>query len=145
MKSLNMVQLIGNVGRDAELTYTQGGKAICKLSIATERGIPNGDGTYRNETDWHNVTIWNAEKLAVFLTKGTRVYVEGRLHTRMYEKDGQKHYSTEVVAENVILLGGNAGRGDSGPATGNPQSTASANSGNPAPVGGFAGDDDVPF
>lgn len=108
-RSLNMVQLIGNLGRDAETRQTPGGAAVTNFSIATERRWKDQSGEYKTETDWHNVTLWKSEKLAEYLTKGTKLYVEGRLQTRKYEKDGQTHYATDVVASEVILLGGRDG------------------------------------
>jgi len=105
MKSLNRVTLLGNLGRDAETKFTQSGIARTTFSMATARRVKDGDG-WRDETDWHNVVLWRSEKLAQHLTKGKQVYVEGRLSTRNYEKDGAKVYVTEVVAEEVILLGG---------------------------------------
>ena len=78
-----------------------------KFSVATSRRWKDKQSDeWKEETDWHNVTLWRGENLAQYLTKGKQVYVEGRLQTRSYDKDGQKHYATDVVADDVILLGG---------------------------------------
>jgi len=116
-RSVNKVILIGNLGRDAETKFTPSGIAVTKFSIATTRRIKDGQtGEWKDETDWSNVVLWRQENVGQYLLKGKQVYVEGRLHTRSYEdKDGQKKYITEVVADEVMLLGG---RGDSGPMPG---------------------------
>lgn len=113
MAGINKVILIGNLGRDPELRYTQGGTAVTTLSIATTRSYTKGGqgGERVEETEWHRVTVWgkDAENAHKYLTKGRQVYVEGRLQTRSYEKEGVKHYSTDVVAETVQYLGGRGG------------------------------------
>ena len=110
-RSVNKVILIGHLGRDAETKFTPGGAAVTKFSVATNRRWKDKDsGEWKEETDWSNVTLWRSENLANYLTKGKQVYVEGRLQTRSYEdKDGKKVYATDVVAEDVILLGGQGG------------------------------------
>src|ERR1700759_5626536 len=111
-RSVNKVILIGHLGKDAETKFTQGGAAVTKFSVATNRRWKDQQtGEWKEETDWTNIVLWRSENLANYLTKGKQVYVEGRIHTRSYEdKDGKKVYTTEVVAEDVILLGG---RGES--------------------------------
>lgn len=113
-RSVNRVTLLGNLGRDAETKFTPSGISITKFSVATSRRWKDSQsGEWREETDWHNVILWRAENLANYLTKGQKVYVEGRLQTRSYDdKDGKKVYVTEVVADEVILLGGNNGGGN---------------------------------
>ncbi len=108
MRSVNKVILLGNLGRDAETKFTPGGSACTKFSIATSRSwLDKKENAWKEETDWNNVVLWGSEKLAEFLTKGKTVYVEGRIQTRSWDgKDGKKQYATEVVADNVILLGG---------------------------------------
>src|SRR3978361_388260 len=110
-RSVNKVILIGHLGRDAETKFTPGGAAVTRFSVATNRRWKDKDsGEWKEETDWSNVTLWRSENLANYLTKGKQIYVEGRLQTRSYEdKDGKKVYSTEVVAGDVILLGGQGG------------------------------------
>jgi single-strand DNA-binding protein len=116
-RSVNKVILVGHLGRDAETKFTPGGAAVTKFSVATNRRWKDKDsGEWKEETDWSNVVLWRSENLANYLTKGKQVYVEGRLQTRSYEdKDGKKVYATEVVADDVILLGGQGvGGGRSG-------------------------------
>ena len=116
-RSVNKVILIGHLGRDAETKFTPSGVAVTKFSVATNRRWKDQQsGEWKEETDWANVVLWRQENLANYLTKGKQVYVEGRLQTRSYDdKDGKKQYMTEVVAEDVILLGGRGGEGSSGP------------------------------
>ncbi len=155
-RSVNKVILIGHLGRDAETKFTPGGAAVTRFSVATNRRWKDKDsGEWKEETDWSNVVLWRSENLANYLTKGKQVYVEGRLQTRSYEdKDGKKVYATEVVAEDVILLGGQgSGGGRSGPDefSQQPVSQPRGASRQPAPAQDhdFGGqgitDDDVPF
>src|SRR3954467_8208608 len=111
IRSVNKVILFGHLGKDAETAYTAAQTAVTRFSVATNRRWKDQQsGEWKEETDWENVVLWKAENLANYLTKGKQVYVEGRLQTRSYEdKDGKKVYSTEVVAEEVILLGGQGG------------------------------------
>ena len=115
-RSVNKVILVGNLGKDAETKFTPGGIAVTKFSIATgRRWKDQQSGEWKEETDWHNVVLWRAENLANYLLKGKQVYLEGRLQTRSYEdKDGKKQWFTEVVAEDVILLGGRTGDAPAG-------------------------------
>ena len=115
-RSVNKVILVGNLGKDAETKFTPGGAAVTKFTIATgRRWKDQQSGEWKEETDWHNVVLWRAENLANYLTKGKQVYIEGRLHTRSYDdKDGKKQYFTEVVAEDVLLLGGRGGDAGAG-------------------------------
>ena len=114
MAGINKVIIIGNLGRDPELRFTQGGQAVAKLAIATTRKWTNKQTQQtQEETEWHRVTVWGktAEHCNSYLAKGRQVYVEGRLRTSSYEQDGVKKYSTEIIAETVQFLGG---RGDGG-------------------------------
>lgn len=104
---LNRVMLIGNLGQDPDLKYTQSGQAVLNLSIATTEHYYDRNKEKKERTDWHRVTIWGkrGESLAQFLSKGTRIFVEGRLQTRSWEaNDGSKRYTTEVVAINAFTL-----------------------------------------
>jgi single-strand DNA-binding protein len=151
-RSVNKVILIGHLGRDAETAYTASQTSVTKFSVATNRRWKDQQtGEWKEETDWTRVTLWKGENVAPYLTKGTQVYVEGRLQTRSYDdKDGKKVWATDVVAENVILLGG---RGQSGPPDEgySQESMRSAPRARPAaapaaPAGDQGvGDDDVPF
>ncbi|HEV8042910.1 MAG TPA: single-stranded DNA-binding protein [Bryobacteraceae bacterium] len=112
-RSVNKVILIGHLGRDAETKFTPSGVAVTKFSVATNRRWKDQQtGEWKDETDWANVVLWRQENLANYLTKGKQIYVEGRLQTRSWDdKDGKKQYMTEVVADEVILLGGRGGDG----------------------------------
>ncbi|HWF08085.1 MAG TPA: single-stranded DNA-binding protein [Bryobacteraceae bacterium] len=155
-RSVNKVILVGHLGRDAETKFTPGGAAMTRFSVATNRRWKDKDsGEWKEETDWSNVVLWRSENLANYLTKGKQIYVEGRLQSRSYEdKDGKKVYATEVVADDVILLGGQGGGGSRGgeeysqQPVSQPRATASRA---PAPAqthddfGQGITDDDVPF
>src|SRR5579864_6141036 len=112
-RSVNKVILIGHLGRDAETSYTASQTAVTKFSVATSRRWKDQQsGEWKEETNWSNIVLWRGENVAPYLLKGTKVYVEGRLNTRSYEdKDGKKVWVTEVVADEVILVGG---RGEGG-------------------------------
>ena len=117
MAGVNKVILLGNLGRDPELRYTQSGTAVCQLSIATSRTFTDRNNERREETEWHRVVVWGkqGENCAKYLKKGRQAYVEGRLQTRSYEdKEGIKRYSTEVVADVVQFIGGRDGGGGGG-------------------------------
>lgn len=158
-RSVNKVILVGNLGRDAETKFTAQGVPVTKFSIATSRRWKDqGSGDWKEETEWHNVTLWRSENLAPYLTKGKQVYIEGRLRTSSYEdKEGQKRSFTEVVAEDVMLLGGRGegggGGGDMGDSYGQSSQPVSYPRGaqarnKPAPVQDYdpgISDDDVPF
>ena len=106
-RGLNKVLLIGNLGRDPELRYTPSGKPVTSFSVATSRTWVTADGERREATEWFNVVAWRdlAEICSQQLSKGSRVYIEGRLQTRSWETpDGQRHYRTEVVADEMIVL-----------------------------------------
>lgn len=100
---LNKVQIYGNITRDPELKSLNSGSSVCSFSVATNRTWKNKDGEKQESTDYHNIVAFGrtAENIAQYLRKGSSIYVEGRLQTRSYEKDGQKRYVTEVVADNV--------------------------------------------
>lgn len=106
-KSLNRVQLIGNLTRDPELRYTPSGTAVCSFSIATNRSWTMESGEKKDETEFHRIVAWNklAEICSQFLTKGRKVFVEGRLTTRSWTaQDGQQKSVTEIVISDMILL-----------------------------------------
>ena len=107
-RGLNKVILIGRLGRDPEMRYTPSGKPVTSFSVATTRSWVNTDGERREETEWFNVVAWGnlAEICKQCLSKGQQVYIEGRLQTRGWEDEaGNKHYRTEVVANEMIALG----------------------------------------
>lgn len=112
-RSVNKVILVGHLGQDAETRFTPSGVPVTSFSVATSRRWKDQQTSeWKEETNWSNVVLWRAENLAPYLVKGKQVYVEGRLQTRSYDdKEGKKVYRTEVVADDVILLGsGGAGR-----------------------------------
>lgn len=114
MASFNRVVILGNLGQDPELRYTQSQMAVCTLSVATTDYRTSADGQKQEFTEWHRVVVWNkqAENCAKYLAKGRSVMVEGRLQTRSFEdKQGQKRYVTEIVAQNVQFVGGQRERG----------------------------------
>jgi single-strand DNA-binding protein len=105
---LNRVMVIGNLGRDPEMRYTTGGQAVTSFSLAATRKWTTSSGERRDSTEWFNVISWGslAEICNQFLSKGRRVFVEGELRTRAWEQpDGAKHYRTELVASEMIMLG----------------------------------------
>ncbi|HUS08231.1 MAG TPA: single-stranded DNA-binding protein [Bryobacteraceae bacterium] len=110
-RSVNKVILVGHLGKDAETKFTPSGVAKTTFSVATSRRWKDQQtGDWKEETDWANIVLWRSENVGQYLTKGKQVYVEGRLSSRSYEdKDGNKKYITEVVADEVILLGGRGG------------------------------------
>jgi single-strand DNA-binding protein len=113
-EGLNKVLLLGNLGADPELKVTQGGQAILKLRLATTESYLDKSNTRQERTEWHSVTLWGkrGEALSRFLQKGERIFVEGSIRTSSYEKDGEKRYRTEVVANNIILAGRGKGGGE---------------------------------
>ena len=158
MAGINKVILIGNLGRDPEVRYTQGGTAVANLAVATSRKFKRGE-EWVDEVEWHRITVWGkaAENCCKYLAKGRQVYVEGRLKTSSYDKDGQKHYSTDIVAETVQFLssnkdasnGNNGGNNGNRPPEQNPQELPPAPENGSSPMDPIApsspGDDDIPF
>ena len=130
MASLNKTMLIGNLGRDPEVRYTQSGTAVATLSVATNERWNTAEGEKAERTEWHRVVAFGklAEICGQHLAKGRTVYIEGRLQTRAWEKDGDKRSVTEIIAGSVQVLGGN-GKG------------ATGSSNEPPPVK----DDQIPF
>jgi len=127
--SLNKAMIIGNLGRDPEMRYTPGGQAVTQFTVAVNRSYKAQNGEWQEETEWFRVVVWGqqAERAAEHLRKGNKVYIEGRLQTRQWEdKDGQKRYTTELVANQVTNLERRSRDedGDPGPATGSAPSGA---------------------
>ena len=109
MAGLNRVMLIGRLGRDPEMKYSQQGTAICNMTIATSESWTDKSTEEKQEkTEWHRCVSFGkqAEVLGKYLVKGSQVYVEGKLQTRQYEKDGQTHYATEIIVQEFTFLGG---------------------------------------
>jgi len=104
---LNKALLIGNLGKDPELRFTTAGKAVCNFSVATSESYTDAQGQKVEKTDWHNVVVWEkqAENCKKYLSKGSKVFVEGKIQTREWEdKQGGKRYTTEIVAQTVKFL-----------------------------------------
>lgn len=139
MFSLNRAQVLGNVTRDPETRQTPGGQMVANFGVATNRAWTDAKGQKQEEAEFHNVVAWGklAEICGQYITKGRKVFVEGRLRTREWEgQDGQKRRSTEIVAENVIILDRSGGASSAGPA---PSTTPMYGNdmpsfGNPAPA-----------
>ncbi len=115
-RGLNKVLLIGHLGRDPEMRYTPGGRPVTSFSLATTRTWTSADGERREETEWFNIVAWGnlAEICNQYLSKGQQVYIEGRLQTRGWEDEsGKKHFRTEVVANEMIILGSRRSEGSS--------------------------------
>jgi single-strand DNA-binding protein len=169
-EGLNRVLLMGNLGADPELRVTSGGQSVLKLRLATSETYLDKNRVRQERTEWHSVVVWGkrAEALGKFLTKGSRLFVEGGLRTSSYEdKEGVKKYRTEVVAQNIILAGsggGGGGRGGGGgggggrggddydaPAGGGggyddqDYGGGGGGGGGGGSGGGAGGDDDIPF
>jgi len=107
-RGLNKVQIIGHLGKDPEMRYTPSGKPVTTFSVAVSRSWNSADGERHSETEWFNVVAWGnlAEICKQYLLKGLQVYIEGRLQTRRWDdKDGQKHTSVEIVANEMMMLG----------------------------------------
>jgi len=115
-KSVNKVILIGNLGKDPEIKYTSTGTQVAKFSIATNEGYKDKSGQWQERTEWHNIVAWQrlAEIVGEYVKKGSKIYVEGRLQTSSWDdkETGQKKYKTEIVANDLVLLGG---RGEGAP------------------------------
>ncbi len=132
MRGLNKVQIIGNLGRDPEMRYTPNGKPVTSFTVAVTRSWVKPEGERAEKTEWFNVIAWErlAEICNQYLTKGSAVYVEGRLETRSWDgEDGQKHFRTEIVANEVIMLDK---RGRTEEELGEPASEATADDTPPA-------------
>ena len=116
--SLNKVMLIGNLGKDAETRQTASGTSVSSFTLATTARVKDAaTGDWKDKTDWHDVVLWRGERVAQYLTKGKKVFVEGRLQKRSWEdRNGEKRYSTEVVCDSfgLMLLGGRGGPGEEG-------------------------------
>ncbi len=155
-RSLNRVQIIGNLGADPELRTTPGGARVATLSVATSRRWTDRQGQPQEKTEWHRVIFWEkvAELAERYLKKGDRVYIEGSIEYRQYEdKDGQTRYITEIRGREMIMLGGRGEGADFGPSTSG--SRDAGRSGGQSARDDYeefsnesltpAGDDDLPF
>ena len=146
MGSVNKVILVGNLGKDAEVRVTPGGQSVASFSIATTENWTSKEGEKKEQTEWHRIVLWGktADSLQPYLVKGKQIYLEGRLQTRQWEKEGQKHYTTEVKADKIVLLGGGGAGGGS---RGGDRQVDRGDGGYQDPMkdAGPVTDDDIPF
>ncbi len=162
MASVNKVILVGNLGRDPEVRFMPNGEAVCNFSIATTDSWKDKNGQKQERTEWHNIVMYRklAEIAGEYLKKGRSVYVEGRLQTRKWQtKEGQDRYTTEIIADQMQMLGGRSDGGNTYEVMDDPgydeaprQSAPSPAAARPAPAAKPAGgsnfddfDDDIPF
>lgn len=153
-KGVNKVFLLGNVGKDPEIRSTAGGTTVASLSLATAERAKDQQGNWQDKTEWHNLVAFNrtAEIIRDYVKKGTQIFVEGKIQTRSWDdKDsGQKKYRTEIIINEMSLLGGGPGRGESaGSGSYSRSNTSSFDQRPSAPAEDFADqgitDDDIPF
>jgi single-strand DNA-binding protein len=162
-EGLNKAILVGNLGMDPELKFTQGGQAVLRIRLATTDSFLNKSGERQERTEWHTVVVWGkrAESLNKILSKGRTIWVEGRIQTRSWEdkKDGGKRYATEINASNIGLVGGGGGAGGGGRSGGGYEGGGAGGGGGAVGGGGGGfeggyeggggfeggGDDDIPF
>ena len=142
--SVNKVILVGRLGKDPELKYTQGGTPVSKFSLATDETWKDQSGEKQQRTEWHNVVAWRklAEICGQYLNKGKLVYIEGKLQTRSWDdKEGHKRYSTEVVADSMVML---SGKGDDARQERSAAAAASSSASDGSPDSQIT-DEDIPF
>jgi single-strand DNA-binding protein len=161
---VNKVILVGHLGADPDMRYTPSGQGVCELRLATSESWNDKNGQRQERTEWHRIVVWGkrAEVCSKYLAKGRQVFVEGRIQTRTYDdKDGNKRYITEIIANDVQFLGGGgrdgAGGAGGGGAAGGGAAGGGRSDGPPPPsdgeLGGYGGgggggggpDDDIPF
>ena len=156
MASVNKVILIGNLGSDPEVRFTQGGTAVANFRIATNESYTDKAGQRQDRTEWHRIVAWGktAELCGEYLRKGRQVYLEGKLQTREWlDKENRKNFSTEIVASNVVFLGGAPGAAGGAPGAGGAGGGRGPDEFAPPPTdyenapprGGPPSEDDIPF
>jgi single-strand DNA-binding protein len=157
--SVNKAILVGRLGRDPETRFTGGGQAVANFSVATDHSYKDRNGERQKKTEWHKIVAWGklAEIVQKYLKKGSLIYIEGRIETREWQdKEGQKRYSTEIIANEMRMLGGKgdgAGSGTGGGASRggddmeghHGQSDDSYGGGAPSGGGPEISDEDIPF
>ena len=159
-KSVNKVILVGNLGKDPEIKYTPQGKAVAKFSLATNERYKDKDGNWQDRTEWHNIVLWErlAEIAGEYLKKGGKVYIEGRIRTDSWDdkQSGQKKYMTNIIGNDIVLLGGRGEGGGGGERAGGSHGVSTSAPGNNfdqsatepqhAPAGSSPiTDEDIPF
>src|SRR6266850_3296120 len=113
-KSVNRVTLVGNLGKDPEIVNSNSGTKIAKFSLATNESFKNKEGSWTERTEWHNIVVFArlADVVESYVKKGSQVYIEGKIQTRTYEKDGVTKYFTEIVGNELVLLGSKGSSSD---------------------------------
>lgn len=154
-RGINKVIVVGNLGADPDVRYSANGNAVTKIRVATsEQWKDKQTGETQERTEWHRITAFGrlAEIMGEYLKKGSQVYIEGKLQTSTYEKEGQTHYSTDIICNEMQMLGGRGGQGGGGQGGGdfggsNNKSSQGNQGGSQsrAPAGGDDFDDDIPF
>jgi single-strand DNA-binding protein len=121
--SVNKVILVGNVGKDPETRHLDKGVTVTRFSLATTESYTSKTGEKVSNTEWHNIVAWRglAETIEKYVKKGSQLYIEGRLRTTSYEKEGVKHYTTEILADNMQMLGRREGQSDMPSQNGRPE------------------------
>lgn len=145
-RGVNKVILVATVGKDPEVKYMPSGGAVVNLTAATNESWKDKQtGEKKERTEWHRLTFYNrlAEIVGEYVRKGSQIYVEGRLRTRDYEKEGQKHYVTEIMVDEMQMLGGRGGAGE--PRSAEAYSQPAAKTPEKEPTSGDFQDDDIPF
>ena len=155
MASINKVIIVGNLGRDPETRYTTNGEAMCNIAVATsDRWKDKSSGEQREATEWHRITFFGklAEIAGQYLKKGSQVYIEGKLRTRKYtDKDGVEKYATDIIADQMQMLGSRQGSGEPSDDYSRASRGGSAGGGGAKPAARSGGanlsnmDDDIPF
>ncbi len=148
MAGVNKVILIGHLGADPEIRYTADGTAVATFRLATTRRWTNKDGERVDQTEWHRIVAWRrlGEICAQYLSKGKQVYIEGRLQTRSWEdRDGNKRWTTEIIADEMQMLGGGGGAGGGGGSAPTSSGQGSGPPSAPPQAGPDDFDDDIPF
>jgi single-strand DNA-binding protein len=151
MAGVNKVILVGNLGADPEVRFTPSGQAVANFRIATSENWTDKNGQKQERTEWHRIVVWGklGELCGEYLGKGRQCYVEGRLQTREWnDKEGKKNYTTEVVANNVVFLGGRDGAGARNgqrPTRNGGEELGMPPPGMEEPATQTAGEDDIPF
>ena len=146
-RGVNKAIIIGNVGSDPELKYTTSGTAVTNFSVATNESWTGADGEKKESTEWHRVVAFKkvAEICSQYLSKGKKVYVEGKLQTRTWESEGVKRYTTEIVIRDIQFLSPHDGDDSYQGGSGNGGNAGGQNSGPPSEPPPYSADDDLPF
>jgi len=145
MSGINKVILVGNVGKDPEVKYLEGGVAVAKFPLATSEVYKNKEGQRVESTEWHNIVMWRglAEVAEKYVRKGKQLYIEGRIKTRTYGEENNKKYFTEILADTMTMLGTRGDGSGSSAQTGSSESARMVDT--PAPEISAGPSDDLPF